>query len=75
MIGASVFALCLWLRFENGVELWLNKLEASQLFIGLYVLIAASVLIMIVSFVGCLSALQESATALLIVSPISISYS
>lgn len=70
MIGASVFGLCLWLRFENGVELWLTKLEATQVFIGLYVLVAASVVIMIVSFIGCVSALQESSVALLTVSSI-----
>ncbi|XP_018569100.1 tetraspanin-2A [Anoplophora glabripennis] len=66
MIGASVFGLCLWLKFEPGIEEWLIKLEATQFYIGVYILILASIVIMVVSFVGCISALQESSLALLI---------
>jgi len=66
MIGASIFALCLWLRFEPGIEDWLKKLEATEFYIGVYVLIIAAVIIMVVSFIGCVSALQESSVALLV---------
>lgn len=68
MIGACIFALCLWLKFEPGIQEWLQKLEALQFYIGVYVLIGAAVIIMVVAFVGCISALQESSLALLIVS-------
>ncbi|KAJ8953321.1 hypothetical protein NQ318_012115 [Aromia moschata] len=66
MIGACIFALCLWLRFEPGIQEWLQRLDAEQFYIGVYVLIIAAVVIMIVSFIGCASALQESSLALLI---------
>lgn len=70
MIGASIFGLCLWLKFEPGIEEWLSKLNALEFYIGVYILIGASIIIMIVAFVGCASALQESSLALLIVSTI-----
>lgn len=68
MIGACIFALCLWLRFEPGIGEYLQKLEATSFYDGVYVLIVASIIIMIVAFIGCLSALQESGFALLVVS-------
>lgn len=68
MIGAAIFALCLWLRFEPGLEEWIDKLELHTFYIGIYILVLAGVVMMIVSFIGCLSALQESQFALLLVS-------
>ncbi|KAG5886202.1 hypothetical protein JTB14_028033 [Gonioctena quinquepunctata] len=50
MIGASIFALCLWMRFEPGIQEWLQKLDAEVFYIGIYVLIFATVVVMIVSF-------------------------
>jgi type III secretory pathway component EscS len=70
MIGASIFALCLWLRFEPGIGEFLEKLDAEEFYIGVYVLIVASIIIMIVAFIGCISALQESSIVLLVVSTI-----
>ncbi|RZC32453.1 hypothetical protein BDFB_012075 [Asbolus verrucosus] len=70
MIGASIFALCLWLRFEPGIGEYLEKLRATDFYIGIYVLIVASIIIMIVAFIGCVSALQESSLALLVVSTV-----
>ncbi|XP_057659429.1 tetraspanin-2A isoform X2 [Diorhabda carinulata] len=66
MIGAAIFALCLWLRFEPGIQEWLQKLDSLQFYNGVYVLIVASLIIMIVSFIGCISALQESTVAILL---------
>lgn len=68
MIGASIFALCLWLRFEPGIGEYLEKLNGTDFYIGVYVLIVAAIIIMIVAFVGCVSALQENAVFLLVVS-------
>ena len=68
MIGASIFALCLWMRFDPGIGTILDKLDADTFYDGIYVLIVASFIIMIVAFVGCVSALQESGIALLVVS-------
>lgn len=72
MIGASVFALCMWLRFEPGLGEWITKLELSSFYIGVYVLIIASAIMMIVSFIGCIAALQENTVMVLIVSTYSV---
>lgn len=69
MIGVSIFALCLWIRFEPNMGDWLEKLNATQIYSGIYVLIIGSVIVMVVAFIGCMSALQESALLLLVVSP------
>jgi len=66
MIGAAIFALCLWLRFEPGLEEWIEKLDIEEFYIGIYILLVASIIIMVVSFIGCISALQESSAALFI---------
>lgn len=68
MIGVSVVVLCLWLRFQGGFEEWLDILNAKEFYIGVYILIISSLIVIIVSFLGCISALQESSTALLGVS-------
>ncbi|XP_060531747.1 tetraspanin-2A [Cylas formicarius] len=65
MIGAVLFALCLWLRFEPGIQEWLDILSAGIFYVGIYILLIAAAVIMIVSFLGCLSALQENALFLL----------
>lgn len=66
IIGASVFALCLWLRFEPGIQEWLSLLNASDFYIGIYILIISAFVIMVVAFIGCLSTLQENSSVLLI---------
>ncbi|KAH0999434.1 hypothetical protein HUJ04_003254, partial [Dendroctonus ponderosae] len=68
IIGAAIFALCLWLRFEPGINEWLTILNASNFYIGIYILVIVAAIIMVVSFLGCLSSLQENATIILGVS-------
>ncbi|KAH1026903.1 hypothetical protein HUJ05_000499 [Dendroctonus ponderosae] len=65
IIGAAIFALCLWLRFEPGINEWLTILNASNFYIGIYILVIVAAIIMVVSFLGCLSSLQENATIIL----------
>lgn len=65
MIGAAILILCLWLRFEPGLEEWIEKLELYDFYTGLYILIIAGLVMMVVSFIGCISALQENTVALL----------
>lgn len=62
IIGAAIFALCIWLRTEPNFAEWMERLEVEQYYIGIYVLLAASIIVMGVSFLGCCSALMENHT-------------
>ncbi|XP_034485217.1 tetraspanin-2A [Drosophila innubila] len=66
MISTALFALTVWLRAEPGFNDWLRILEAQSFYIGVYVLIAISIIMMAVSFLGCLSALMENTLALFV---------
>lgn len=66
MISAAIFALCLWLRFEPGIQDWIDVLEIHIVYIGPYILMIISAVVMIVSFLGCLSALQENSLLIFI---------
>lgn len=67
LLGASIFGLALWMKLEPGFGEWVEKLELHEYYAGIYVLIAAAVLIIIVSFLGCLSAFMEDRRMLAIV--------
>ncbi|XP_025829234.1 tetraspanin-2A [Agrilus planipennis] len=66
MIGASIFALCCWLRFEPGIGEWVTELDLQVFYIGLYILILGAIIMMVVAFIGCLSALQENSLTLFV---------
>lgn len=66
MIATALFALTVWLRAEPGFNDWLRILEAQSFYIGVYILIAMSIIMMAVSFLGCLSALMENTLALFV---------
>lgn len=68
MLGASTFGLAIWIRVEPGLNEWITKLEISEYYIGIYILLVSSVLIMIVSFMGCGAALMENTVGLTMVS-------
>ncbi|PNF24099.1 Tetraspanin-2A [Cryptotermes secundus] len=55
------------MSLESGVGEWMEKLELSEYYTGIYVLIAAGVILIIVSFLGCVSAFMEDRTILVIV--------
>ncbi|XP_012269913.1 tetraspanin-2A [Athalia rosae] len=59
ILGAAMFGLSLWMRLEPGFEEWVGWLGMSEFYIGIYVLILASVIVMVISFVGCGAALME----------------
>ncbi|PSN43003.1 Tetraspanin-2A [Blattella germanica] len=61
-----MFGLALWMSLEPGFAEWAEKLDISEYYMGIYVLIAAAVLIIIVSFVGCVSAFMEERLILFI---------
>ncbi|XP_013108499.1 tetraspanin-2A [Stomoxys calcitrans] len=66
MLATSLFALTVWLRAEPGFNEWLKILEAESFYIGVYILIGISIIMMAVSFLGCLSALMENTLALFV---------
>lgn len=68
MLGGSLFGLSVWMASEPNFGEWLRMLDAQLYFIGIYVLILASIIIMVVSFLGCCSALMEHTQGLGIVS-------
>jgi hypothetical protein len=55
------------MNLESGFGEWVEKLELEEYYTGIYILIAAAVLVIIVSFVGCVSAFMEDRKILAIV--------
>ena len=64
IIGAALFGLSVWVRTEPGFVDWVSKLELIVFFIGIYILIAVGIIVMGLSFLGCLSSLMENMLAL-----------
>ncbi|XP_060794585.1 CD9 antigen [Neoarius graeffei] len=61
LMGSLVLAVGLWLRLENNTVSLLDSDEApATFFIGVYILIAAGGLVMLVGFFGCCGAVRES---------------
>lgn len=54
-----MFGLSIWMRFEPTLEEWVEFLNMYEFYIGIYVLIATSVLVMAIAFIGCAAALME----------------
>lgn len=53
---------------EPGFEEWIHILDIYSYYIGIYILIFGSIIVMVVSFLGCCGALMEHTLALFIVS-------
>lgn len=64
----GLFAFTIWIRVEPGFQEWIDILNIHAYYIGVYILIALSVFVLIVSFLGCCAALVEHGLGLLIVS-------
>ncbi|KAG5845730.1 CD9 molecule b isoform X1 [Anguilla anguilla] len=61
LAGTAVFAVGLWLRFDSSTKgLFEGEQSPSVFFTGVYILIAAGALMMVVGFLGCCGAIQES---------------
>lgn len=67
-MGASIFGLAMWMALEPGFADWVEKLQLEEYYTGIYILIVAGILIIFVSFVGCVSAFMENRMMLIIVS-------
>ncbi|XP_011882996.1 PREDICTED: DNA ligase 1 isoform X3 [Vollenhovia emeryi] len=59
ILGCAMFGLSIWMRFEPMLEEWVEFMNMYEFYIGVYVLIATSVLVMAIAFIGCAAALME----------------
>lgn len=55
------------MRLEPGFADWVDKLEMHAYYTGVYILIALGLIVIIVSFAGCVSAFMENRMMLTIV--------
>lgn len=62
-----MFGLSIWMRFEPTLEEWVEFLDMYVFYIGVYVLIGTSVIVMAIAFIGCAAALMENILVLYIV--------
>lgn len=61
LAGTGVLAAGLWLRFDSKTAgLFTGEDSPSVFFTGVYILLAAGALMMVVGFLGCCGALKES---------------
>ncbi|KAK1906771.1 CD9 antigen [Dissostichus eleginoides] len=61
LAGTGVLAVGLWLRFDTRTEgLFSGEDAPTVFFTGVYILIAAGALMMVVGFLGCCGAMKES---------------
>ncbi|XP_031838317.1 tetraspanin 2A [Nomia melanderi] len=66
LLGSSMFGLCMWLRLDPGFQEWVDFLDIYEFYIGIYILLAASIFVVIVTFIGCGVALMEHILGLFI---------
>ncbi|XP_034993922.1 CD9 antigen [Zootoca vivipara] len=60
LAGTAVLAIGLWLRFDKQTKDIFDQEENKTFYTGVYVLIGAGALMMLVGFLGCCGAIQES---------------
>nr|QBG80845.1 CD9 [Cuora flavomarginata] len=61
LLGTAVLAIGLWLRFDSQTKsIFEMESNNSNFYTGVYILIGAGALMMLVGFLGCCGAVQES---------------
>ncbi|XP_068129155.1 CD9 antigen [Hyperolius riggenbachi] len=61
LAGTAVLGIGLWLRFDGQTRpIFETDTEAKTFYTGVYILIGAGALMMVVGFLGCCGAIQES---------------
>lgn len=66
LLGSSMFGLCIWLRLDPGFQEWVEFLDIYEFYNGIYILLAASIFIIIITFIGCGVALMEHVIGLFV---------
>ncbi|XP_011338911.1 tetraspanin-2A isoform X2 [Ooceraea biroi] len=61
-----MFGLSIWMRFEPMFEEWVEFLNMYEFYIGIYVLVSTSVIVMAIAFIGCAAVLMEHILTLFI---------
>ncbi|XP_043268591.1 tetraspanin-2A [Venturia canescens] len=64
ILGAAMFGMSIWLLVEPGFAEWVDSLDISEFYIGIYVLVVSSIFVMLIAFIGCAAALMEHTMAL-----------
>ncbi|CAK9821628.1 Tsp2A [Anthophora retusa] len=59
LLGTAMLGLCMWLRLDPNFQEWVDFLEIYEFYIGIYILLAVSIFIIVITFVGCGVALAE----------------
>lgn len=60
LAGTAVLGIGLWLRFDSQTKSLFGNGEDTSFYTGVYILIGAGALMMLVGFLGCCGAIQES---------------
>ncbi|XP_061435122.1 CD9 antigen-like [Lethenteron reissneri] len=61
LVGCALLSISLWLRFDqNTKDIFDNPNAPTTYYVGIYVLIVVGALMMVVGFLGCCGAIQES---------------
>jgi len=66
LLGAAIFGLAMWMALEPGFADWVDKLELHDYYTGVYILIVVGIILIFLSFVGCVSAFMENRMMLVI---------
>ncbi|XP_065201489.1 tetraspanin-2A [Planococcus citri] len=59
ILGGFLFGLAVATRLDTGLNEWIEALDIWQFYVGIYILIFTSLLIIIIPFLSCFSVYQE----------------
>lgn len=68
ILGIVVFALCIWLKSDQSFHRWVEDLEIFEFYIGIYIILFGSCMIIFTSCLSCLFIANENVRGLQIVS-------
>jgi len=66
VIAVAVIVLCFWIRLDSDIKDWVDKLNLQALYVGIYILIVTSFLVMASGFLSCMATFSESVLLLTI---------